>query len=232
MQTVIIEGYLTANPSVLSAQGSGKKRASFRVLETTRFRKADGTPGERTTGFNCICFNEATAEKYIGPFARKGSRVVIQGHVENDTWTGKDGVEHYDMRVIVGDIPSSSSTSFRTPPSPSMISSIRSSGAAAPSSRVSETTNKGSWAGPARDQTPSPDWKQTSMLCGCPCSSTFVLHRISSPSSMSSHASSTHRRHRSWPRQASLSTATWPRFGTARHALKKRAISRRGWLAT
>ena len=99
MQTVIIEGYLTANPSVLSAQGSGKKRASFRVLETTRFRKADGTPGERTTGFNCICFNEATAEKYIGPFARKGSRVVIQGHVENDTWTGKGGVEHYDMRV-------------------------------------------------------------------------------------------------------------------------------------
>ena len=104
MQTVIIEGYLTANPSVLAAQGTGKKRASFRVLETTRFRTADGTPGERTTGFNCICFNEATAEKYIGPFARKGSRVVIQGHVENDTWTGKDGVEHYDMRVIVGDI--------------------------------------------------------------------------------------------------------------------------------
>ena len=92
--------------------------------------------------------------------------------------------------------------------------------------------NKGSWAGPARDQTPSPDWKQTSTLCGCRCSSTFVLHRISSPSSMSSHAPSTHRRHRSLPRQANLSTATWPRFGTARHALKKRAISRRGWLAT
>ena len=104
MQTVIIEGYLTANPSVLAAQGSGKKRASFRVLETTRFRKADGTPGERTTGFNCICFNEATAEKYIEPFAKKGSRVVIQGHVENDSWTGKDGVEHYDLRLIVGDI--------------------------------------------------------------------------------------------------------------------------------
>ena len=104
MQTLVIEGYLAADPSVLAAQGSGKKRASFRVLETTRFRKADGTPGERTTGFNCICFNETTAEKYIGPFARKGSRVVIQGHVENDTWTGKDGVEHYDMRVIVGDI--------------------------------------------------------------------------------------------------------------------------------
>lgn len=104
MQTLTIEGYLAADPSILLAQGSGRKRASFRVLETTRFRRADGTAGERTTGFNCICFNEVTAEKYIEPFARKGSRVVIQGHVENDTWTGRDGVEHYDLRLIVGDI--------------------------------------------------------------------------------------------------------------------------------
>ncbi len=104
MQTLVIEGYLAADPSILSAQGSGRKRASFRVLETTRYRKADGSAGERTTGFNCLCFNEATAEKYIERFAKKGSRVVIQGHVENDSWTGKDGVEHYDLRLIVGDI--------------------------------------------------------------------------------------------------------------------------------
>jgi len=104
MQSLTLEGYLAADPSILSAQDSGKKRASFRVLETTRYRKADGTPGERTTGFNCVCFGEATTEKYIAPFAKKGSRVVLQGHVENDTWTGKDGVEHYDLRLIVSDI--------------------------------------------------------------------------------------------------------------------------------
>jgi single-strand DNA-binding protein len=104
MQTLIIEGYLAADPSILAAQGSGRKRASFRVLETTRFRKADGAPGERTTGFNCICFNEATTENYIERFAKKGSRVVIQGHVENDTWIGKTGVEHYDLRLVVADV--------------------------------------------------------------------------------------------------------------------------------
>ena len=104
MQTLIIEGYLAADPSILSAQGTGRKRAGFRVLETTRFRRADGTPGERTTGFNCVCFSEATTGNYIAPLARKGTRVVVQGHVENDTWTGKDGVEHYDLRLIVADI--------------------------------------------------------------------------------------------------------------------------------
>lgn len=104
MQTLTLDGFLVAAPSILSAQGSGRKRATFRVLETTRFRRADGTAGERTTGFNCVCFNEATTEKYIEPFAKKGTRVVIQGHVENDTWTGKDGVGHYDLRLVVGDI--------------------------------------------------------------------------------------------------------------------------------
>ena len=101
MQTVTIEGYLAADPSILAAQSDGKKRASFRVLETVRFRRGDGQPGERTTGFNCVCFNAGTTEDYIAVYARKGSRVVVHGHVENDTWTGKDGVAHYDLRLIV-----------------------------------------------------------------------------------------------------------------------------------
>lgn len=101
MQSVIIEGYLAADPSILAAQGSGKKRASFRVVETVRFRRGDGQMGERTTGFNCVCFNEKTAEDYIAACAAKGSRVVVAGHVENDTWTGRDGTVHYDLRLIV-----------------------------------------------------------------------------------------------------------------------------------
>ena len=104
MQSVTVEGYLAADPSILSAQGSGAKRASFRLIETTRFRRGDGQPGERTTGFNCVCFNEATAENYVAPFARRGSRVVVQGHVENDTWTGKDGRTHFDLRLVVRDM--------------------------------------------------------------------------------------------------------------------------------
>ncbi len=104
MQTITVEGYLAADPVILTAQGSGRKRASFRLLETARFRRADGQQGERTTGFNCLCFKEATADNYLAPSGRKGSRVVVQGHVENDTCTGKDGKEHYDLRLIVDEI--------------------------------------------------------------------------------------------------------------------------------
>jgi len=104
MQTVTVEGYLAADPSILAAQGSGRKRASFRLLETARFRRSDGQMAERTTGFNCVCFNEAAAENYIAPYAKKGVRVVASGHVENDTWTGRDGVAHYDLRLVVEEL--------------------------------------------------------------------------------------------------------------------------------
>jgi single-strand DNA-binding protein len=28
----------------------------------------------------------------------------VQGHVENDTWTGRDGLTHFDLRLVVRDM--------------------------------------------------------------------------------------------------------------------------------
>lgn len=109
MQTVTVEGYLAADPTFLTAQGSGKRRAQFRILETTRFSRNDSesggrTRGERTTGFNAVCFSENVVRNYLEPHARKGSRVIAIGHVENDTWEGQDGAMHYDLRLVVDEI--------------------------------------------------------------------------------------------------------------------------------
>ena len=29
---------------------------------------------------------------------------MVQGHVENDTWTGRDGLTHFDLRLVVRDM--------------------------------------------------------------------------------------------------------------------------------
>lgn len=118
MQSVTVEGFLGRDPSILAAQGDGRKRAAFSLGETTRFKRADGTAGERTTWFDCVCFNEGTAENYIGAFARKGSRVVVQGHVEESRWTGKDGTEHFDQKLIVGEIRISNRREAQPDPEP------------------------------------------------------------------------------------------------------------------
>lgn len=103
MQAVTIEGYVARDPSCLTSL-SGNRRAMFRVLETTAFTRSDGERAERTTGFDCICFSDAKVQAYIEPYLAKGSRVIVTGHVEPNKWTDKDGGEHYDLRLIVGDL--------------------------------------------------------------------------------------------------------------------------------
>jgi single-stranded DNA-binding protein len=103
MQAVTIEGYVARDPSCLTSP-AGKRRAMFRVLETTVFTRSDGERAERTTGFDCICFSDAKVQAYIEPFLAKGSRVIVTGHVEPNKWTDKDGGDHYDLRLIVGDL--------------------------------------------------------------------------------------------------------------------------------
>lgn len=104
MQTVTIEGYLASDVTILTAQGSGASRASMRVLETTKFKRGDGEQGERTTAFNCIDFREKVADNYLGLYGKKGSRIIVTGHVENDVWTDKDGGKHFDLKLIVSDV--------------------------------------------------------------------------------------------------------------------------------
>lgn len=144
MQSVTIEGYLAADPRVLAAQGDGRKRATFRLGETTKFKRSDGTPGERTTWFDCVCFQEGTAENYIGAYGRKGSRVVAQGHVEENRWTGKDGVQHYDQTLVVEEIRISARRDREPDPEPEPVKPPRggrraASGRAAASPPVRKT---------------------------------------------------------------------------------------------
>ena len=103
MQAVTIEGYVARDPSCLTSP-SGKRRAIFWVLETTTFNRSNGERGERTAGFDCICFSDAKVRNYIEPFMDKGSRVIVTGHLENNNWKDREGAEHYDLRLIVGDL--------------------------------------------------------------------------------------------------------------------------------
>ncbi|HYG27130.1 MAG TPA: single-stranded DNA-binding protein [Caulobacteraceae bacterium] len=103
MQSVTVEGYVAADPSILTSN-SGDRRASFRVLETTAFQRADGERAERTTGFSCICFSDPKVRAYIEPYLSKGSRVIVNGHVENNKWTDREGADHYDLRLVVNDL--------------------------------------------------------------------------------------------------------------------------------
>ena len=101
MQTVTVEGYLAADALVLHARESGSKRASLRILETTRFRRADGETGERTTAFNCLDFREKVIENYLVPYAKKGARIIVTGHFVDTEYTAQSGEQRFAKELVV-----------------------------------------------------------------------------------------------------------------------------------
>jgi len=57
---------------------------------------------ETTTWYRVVCFGK-TAEN-VNQYMRKGSPVAIEGRVEIDSWTGKDGKTRNDLKLVARDV--------------------------------------------------------------------------------------------------------------------------------
>ena len=54
---------------------------------------------ERTDWHNCVAFG-STAEKYIGPYVKKGTLISIEGTLQTRSWEDKDGNKRYTTEVV------------------------------------------------------------------------------------------------------------------------------------
>lgn len=99
MNKVIMMGRLTKDPEV--RYGGSKNTAIARYsLAVDRKVKRDGQP--TADFFNCTSFGKQAefCEKYL----RKGTKVVIEGELQNDNYQNKEGQTVYGMRIIVSGI--------------------------------------------------------------------------------------------------------------------------------
>lgn len=66
------------------------------TLAVNRRYKRDGQP--EADFFRCTAFgkNAESIEKYV----KKGTKIIVTGSIQNDNYE-KDGVKHYQMKVIV-----------------------------------------------------------------------------------------------------------------------------------
>lgn len=109
MNFTIISGRLTRDPEARYGTDESKNVTRF----TTAVARAYVRDGKRETDFfNCTAFgkNATFAEKYL----KKGSKVVIRGHMEQDNYTNKDGQKVYDWKLVVDEIDFGESKSDRT----------------------------------------------------------------------------------------------------------------------
>lgn len=98
MNKVILMGRLTRDPEVRYSQGENTMAVARYALAVDR--KYNRNNDEQSADFiNCVAFgrNGEFAEKYL----RKGTKIVVVGHIQTGSYTNKDGIRVYTTDVIV-----------------------------------------------------------------------------------------------------------------------------------
>ena len=101
MNIVILMGRLTKDPEVRYTKGERPTAvASFSLAVDRRFKRE----GQADADFfhNLKAFGK-TAE-FVEKYLHKGSKVVVQGHIQNDNYQGKDGQMVYRDSILVDGI--------------------------------------------------------------------------------------------------------------------------------
>ena len=91
-------GRLTRDPEVRYGQ-SGNAIANFSVAVDRRFKR-DGEA--QADFFNCTAFGK-TGE-FVEKYLHKGTKVVIDGEVQNNNYEDKNGTKHYSVQIIINQI--------------------------------------------------------------------------------------------------------------------------------
>lgn len=100
MNKVIMMGRLTRDPEVRYGQGANSTAVGRFSIAVDRRFKREGQPD--ADFFNCTAFGK-TAE-FVEKYLKKGTKVVLSGSLQNDNYTDKNGVQRYDVRIIVDEL--------------------------------------------------------------------------------------------------------------------------------
>ena len=98
---VILIGNLGKDPEVRNTQTGGKIVNLTLATSESWKDKSSGERKERTEWHRVVIFNERlgdVAERY----ARKGSKVYVEGALQTRKWTDQAGQEKYTTEVVIG----------------------------------------------------------------------------------------------------------------------------------
>lgn len=99
MNKIFLSGNLTKDPVIRYTQ-NGKAMVRTSIAITSSFKNA---AGERQTDFFNLLAWGKTAE-FFGKYLRKGSRILVEGRLQNNDYTDKNGSKHYAVDVIVENV--------------------------------------------------------------------------------------------------------------------------------
>ncbi len=94
---VVIAGNLTRDPEIRSLP-SGQQVASFGVASNRYYTVQQGNKQGKTEFHNIVAFGKLA--EICGNYLSKGRLVLIEGHLQTNSWEGQDGAKKYRTEII------------------------------------------------------------------------------------------------------------------------------------
>jgi len=109
---VILQGNLVEDISLRYTQ-SGTAIATSKIAVGKKFKKSDGSQGEKTLWLKFTMW--ARSAEIANQYLRKGSKVLLEGSLENEDYTDSQGVKKYGFNLNVESMTMLDSRTDNTP---------------------------------------------------------------------------------------------------------------------
>ena len=94
MNSVILSGNLTNDPTIKSVGADNKTMATFTL--------AHNRGKDDVNFFDCVAFDKKA--ELIRDYCKKGNKILIRGELKQDVWNAQDGSKRSQIRVVVQEV--------------------------------------------------------------------------------------------------------------------------------
>ncbi|HEY7420153.1 MAG TPA: single-stranded DNA-binding protein [Ktedonobacteraceae bacterium] len=101
MNKIILIGNLGKDPD-MSYTNDGTAVTRFSLAVNRRVRSSEGEWQKETDWFNIVAFRQLA--ETCNTYLRKGSKIFIEGRVQQRKYTGQDGIQRTAVDVIASDM--------------------------------------------------------------------------------------------------------------------------------
>ncbi len=98
LNKVMLIGNIGKDPEVRVSQASGRKRVSFSLATSRRYRDANGEQKEETQWHNVVGWGKV-ADIFEQLGIRKGTSLYVEGRLATRSWTDQNGQKRYATEV-------------------------------------------------------------------------------------------------------------------------------------
>lgn len=100
LNRVMLIGNLGADPEIRRTS-DGRPIANLRIATSESWKdKSTGERREKTEWHRVVCFNDGLC-RVLEQYAKKGSKVFIEGQLQTRKWQDKDGQDKYSTEVVM-----------------------------------------------------------------------------------------------------------------------------------